>query len=226
MTAVLSKASSLQGPWRWQGHGRALLYALFMTGVATGRPGRPAAATREQALALGTERFLAGERVDVRGIARELGLARATMHRWFGTRESFIGEVLATLAEERIVAIRRRIPGSGPGALVETFYRFNTELVANAGLRTLLAQEQERALRILTSSGGILQPRMVAVVESLISAEIDAGAFAPAIPASSLAYATVRLAEAFLYNDAIIGIRGDVERLRDVEAVLLGVSPP
>ena len=34
----------------------------------------------------------------------------------------------------------------------------------------------------------------------------------------------VRLAESFLYNDAIIGIRGDVARLREVEAVLLGVS--
>ena len=35
----------------------------------------------------------------------------------------------------------------------------------------------------------------------------------------------VRLAEAFLYNDAIIGIRGDTDRLREVEAVLLGLSP-
>jgi len=196
-----------------------------MTGVATGRPGRPAAATREQALALGTDRFLAGERMDVRGIAQDLGLARATMHRWFGTRESFIGEVLATLAEERIVAIRRRIPAGGAEALLETFDRFNHELAALEGLRSLLAQEQERALRVLTSSGGIVQPRVVAVVERLIGDEIDAGAFAPAIATSSLAYATVRLAEAFLYNDAIIGIRGDTERLREVEAVLLGVIP-
>jgi hypothetical protein len=33
----------------------------------------------------------------------------------------------------------------------------------------------------------------------------------------------VRLAEAFLFNDAIAGIRGDVDRLRDVEAAILGV---
>jgi hypothetical protein len=33
----------------------------------------------------------------------------------------------------------------------------------------------------------------------------------------------VRLGEAFLYNDALTGIRGDTQRLRQVEAALLGV---
>jgi AcrR family transcriptional regulator len=195
-----------------------------MTPVATGRPGRPAAATREDAIALAGDRFLAGERVDVRGIALELRLARATMHRWFGTRESFLGEVLAALAEERLAAIRNDTPGAGAAALLDCFDRFNRELAATNGLRLLLASEQERALRVLTSSGGVVQPRVVAAVERLIRAEIDAGTFAPAVAPGSLAYAIVRLAESFLYNDAIIGIRGDTDRLREVEAVLLGVS--
>ena len=195
-----------------------------MPPIATGRPGRPAAASREDALALATERFLAGERVDVRGIALELGLARATMHRWFGTRETFLGEVLAALAEERLLAIRSATAGTGARALLDCFDGFNRELAATRGLRALLAQEQERALRVLTWSGGIVQPRMVAAVERVICAEVDAGTFAPAVAPESLAYAIVRLAESFLYNDAIIGIRGDTERLREVEAVLLGVD--
>src|SRR5271154_3086921 len=195
-----------------------------MADAAAARPGRPAAATRDEAVALATRRLLAGERVDVQAIARELGLARATMHRWFGTRESLVGEVLAALAEERLAGIRGRIPGSGAAALLECFDRFNRELAGTVGLRALLASEQERALRILTSSGGIVQPRLVAAIERLICDEIDAGTFAPALAPSSLAYATVRLAESFLYNDAIVGIRGDTERLREVEAVLLGVS--
>jgi hypothetical protein len=33
----------------------------------------------------------------------------------------------------------------------------------------------------------------------------------------------VRLAEGFLYSDVGAGIRGDVDKLRDVEASLLGV---
>ncbi len=195
-----------------------------MARVATGRPGRPAASTPQAALELATDRFLAGERVDVQAIAQELGLARATMHRWFQTRESLLGELLATLAEERLLAIRRRIGGSGAPALLETFDRFNREVAANPGMRALLAREQERALRVLTSSAGIVQPRVVAAIESLIDAEVQAGRLVPPVAPEVLAYAIVRLGEAFLYNDALAGIRGDTERLREVEAALLGVA--
>jgi AcrR family transcriptional regulator len=195
-----------------------------MVSTATGRPGRPAAASREDALRLARRRFLAGERVDMRGVADELGLARATMHRWFGTREALLGEALAGLAERRLTAIRREVGGTGASALLETCDRFNRELAATPGLGALLAQEQERALRILTSSGGIVQPRMVAAIRALIDAEAATGSFVPSVPADTLAYAIVRLAESFLYNDARFGIRGDTERLREVEAALLGVG--
>jgi AcrR family transcriptional regulator len=195
-----------------------------MTHTVPGRRGRPAAATREAALALATERFVAAQRIDIQAIARELGLARATMHRWFQTREALLGELLATLAEQRLQAIRAEVPGGGARALLETADRFNREVAATRGMRFLLAQEQERALRILTSSGGIVQPRVVAAVEDVIVAEVQAGRYAPVVAPNSLAYAIVRLGEAFLYNDAIVGIRGDTARLREIEAALLGVG--
>jgi AcrR family transcriptional regulator len=178
-----------------------------MPPLATGRPGRPAASTREAALGLATEHFLAGERIDVQAIARELGLARATMHRWFQTRELLLGELLGTLGVERLEAIRRDVGGVGAPALLETFDRFNREVAANRGMRALLAQEQERALRILTSSAGLVQPRLVACIARVIEDEAQAGEYVPPIPADVLAYAIVRLAEAFIYNDALAGIR-------------------
>src|SRR5437588_10965032 len=89
--------------------------------VGGGRPGRPAAASREDALALARSRFLKGERVDVQAIARELGLARAAMHRWFGTREQLLGEVLAELAEQRLQTIREGIDAVGAQALLQCF---------------------------------------------------------------------------------------------------------
>jgi AcrR family transcriptional regulator len=194
-----------------------------MTPVATGRPGRPAASTRQAALELATERFLASERVDVQAIARELGLARATMHRWFQTRDLLLGELLGALAEQRLDAIRLQVAGGGAPALLQTLDRFNREITTTPGMRALLAQEQDRALRILTSSAGLVQQRVVACVTRLIDAETDAGRFVPPIPSEVLAYALVRLGEAFLYNDAVVGIRGDTERLRQVSAALLGL---
>jgi len=195
-----------------------------MTALTAGRPGRPAACTREEALELARKRFLACERVDVQALARELGLARATMHRWFQTRELLLGEVLAALAEERLSAIRRETGGVGAPALLQTLDRFNREVAATRGMRALLAQEQERALRILTSSAGVVQPRVVACIERLIDAEVQAGELVPPTPPDVLAYAITRLGEAFLYNDALAGIRGDTDRLHQVQAALLGAS--
>jgi len=195
-----------------------------MAQLAPGRPGRPAASTRQAALELATERFLAGERVDVQAIARELGLARATMHRWFQTRELLLGEVLAALAERRLQTHRRAVGGSGAPALLETLDRFNREIAATRGLRALLHQEPERSLRILASGSGVVQPRVVASIQDLIEAEVQAGEFVSPVLPEVLAYAIVRLGEAFLYNDALTGIRGDTERLRQVEAALLGVD--
>jgi Tetracyclin repressor-like, C-terminal domain len=64
----------------------------------------------------------------------------------------------------------------------------------------------------------------VAAIAAMIEAEAAAGAYDPPIDPTTLAYAIVRLAEAFIYNDALAGIRGDVEDLRTIEAALLGIE--
>jgi AcrR family transcriptional regulator len=160
----------------------------------------------------------------MRAIARELGLARATMHHWFGTRDLLLGELLASLAEERLSTIRRGVRGHGGPALLKTFDRFNREIAANRGMNLFLAREHQRALRILTSSAGVVQPRVVAGIERLISTEVEAGHFVSPFPPDILAYVFVRMAEAFLYNDSFAGIPRGADRQRAALAALLGVS--
>lgn len=193
--------------------------------TAADRPrGRRAAASREDVLASARRRYLEGERVDLRAVAAEVGLGRATLYRWFGSREALLGEVIAGEAEEYFRRVRARVPGRGAPALLETFDRINRGLARAPALRRFLEQEREVALRTLTSSAGSVQPAAVAAIASLIEAEVRAGAYDPPVDPGTLAYAIVRLAEAFIYNDALAGIRGDVEGLREVEAALLGVS--
>ncbi len=191
-----------------------------MPTVATGRPGRPAAATREQALQLARARFAAGQRVDVQAIARELGLARATMHRWFRTRELLLGAVLADIGQERLIELRRRTGGHGAQALLDSFDAFNRDLARGTGLRALLVAEPDLALRVLTSSDGLVQSRMVATVQQLIQEEIQHG-FQPTLDPDLIAYAIVRLAEAFLYRDVSMGVAAETGRLRQLEQALL-----
>jgi AcrR family transcriptional regulator len=194
-----------------------------MSVPASARRGRPAAASREDVLGAAMHRYLRGERIDVQAIAAQLGLGRATIYRWFGSRDDLIGEVVVLAGEPLIAQARASVPGHGGQALLETFDLINRGLAGSPALRGYVEQERDGALRVLTSNGGRVQPRMVELIADLIAEEVRAGHYAAPVDPTTLGYAVVRLAEAFLYSDAIAGIRGDVDRLIEVEAALLGV---
>jgi AcrR family transcriptional regulator len=186
--------------------------------------GRPAAATREEVIGAAMGQYVRGHRIDVQAIAVELGLGRATIYRWFGSREELIGEVLARRAVPLLKDARREAQGRGGAALLDTFDRFNRCLADAPPLRHFVEAERDAALRIITSGAGIVQPRIVSAIEELIDDEIRAGTYEPTVEPATLAYAIVKLAEAFLFSDGVAGIRGDVDRLREVEAALLGLG--
>ena len=142
---------------------------------ATARRGRPPAASREDVLAAAMYRYLRGRRIDVQEIANELGLGRTTIYRWFGSRELLIGEVLFRSAEPLLEAARGATRERGARALLDTFDRFNRSLAEAPALRQFLQRERQAALRIITSSAGNVQPRMVASITALIDDEIGAG---------------------------------------------------
>jgi AcrR family transcriptional regulator len=189
---------------------------------SSARPrGRPAAASRQDVIDAAMARYLRGRRIDVQAIASELGLGRVTIYRWFGSREGLVGEILVRAAEPLLAEARARAKGRGASLLLDTFDRFNRGLAAAPALRTFVESERD-AGRILTSGSGPVQPRIVAMVTALIEEEAGKGAYEPPVDPATLSYAIVRLAEAFLFNDSG-DMRGDVDRLREVEAALLGV---
>src|SRR5581483_568507 len=195
-----------------------------MGAAMAGKRGRPATASPDEVLELATTQYLNGERLDLTVIAQRLGLGRATIYRWFGSRDGLLGEVIARQLEALVARKRQEVRRHGAEGLLDVFDQINRSLAHATALQRLLEQESAAALRLLTSSSGPVQPRAVAAIERLIVAERDAGRYDPPADPATLAYAIVRLAEAFLYNDAAFGIRGDHERLRAVEAALLGVE--
>ncbi|HEY5429999.1 MAG TPA: QsdR family transcriptional regulator [Solirubrobacteraceae bacterium] len=197
-----------------------------MTGATTRRRGRPATATRDDVLRLARAQYMDGHKVDVTIVARSLGLGRATIYRWFGSRERLLAEVISIELETLVTRERRAVRQRGAKGLLEVFDRINRRLAESVPLRRFVEQERAGAMRLLTGSNGGVQQRSVAAITEMIATEVATGRYqAPADP-QTLAYAIVRLAEAFLYNDAAFGIRGDHERLREVEAALLGLPRP
>jgi AcrR family transcriptional regulator len=188
----------------------------------TGKRGRPATASPDDVLALVTELYLDGQRVDITLVAARLGLGRATIYRWFGSREALLGEVIARQLELLVARKRAEVERRGAAGLLEVLDRVNQTLTRSRAVRRLLEQERHGAMRMLTRSAGVVEPRAVACVQALIEEEMASGYEPPADPAT-LAYALVHLRHAFLWNDATSGVRGDYERLREVQAALLGI---
>ena len=196
-----------------------------MTDTATTvdrRRGRPPAASREDVLGAALHRYLHGRRIDVRAIAAELGLGRTTIYRWFGSREGLVGETVWRAAEPLFDQGRADARGTGGRALLDTFDRINRGLEAAPALRSFLELERD-GLRMLTSSSGHVHRRAVAKIQGFVEDEARAGTYRAPVDPATLGYAIVRLAEAFLFNDETAAMRGDVERLREIEAALLGV---
>ena len=191
---------------------------------AVARRGRPAAASRDDVLATATARYLRGERIDVLSIASELGVGRTTIYRWFGTREELIGEVLQRVTKPLLDQARADALGRGADRLVDTFDRFNRSLVAAPALREFVDREREAAVRIITSGAGNVQRRNVEMITEVIEAEVRAGSYDPPVEPATLGYAIVRLAEAFIFNESATGMGDSVDRLREVEAALLGAT--
>ena len=188
-----------------------------------GRRGRPATASRDDVLAGVTELYLEGQRVDITVVAARLGLGRATIYRWFGSREALLGEVIARQLELLVAHQRAQVRRRGAEGLLEVLDRVNQTLTRSRAVRRLLELERHGAMRMFTSSAGVVEPRAVGCIQTLIEEEMALSGYEPPADPATLAYALVHLRHAFLWNDATNGVRGDYERLREVQAALLGI---
>jgi AcrR family transcriptional regulator len=186
---------------------------------------RPARPTPLDALDLARRRWLAGERLDMGGLASELGISRATLYSWVGSRERLLGEVIWSFAEEGVRQAREGADGTGADYIVDVVERFDHLNASFEPLRRFIEQDPELALRILTSKRGPVQGRMTAVARELLLEQVEAGALVPALDVDTLAYLMVRVAESFLYSDVIAGSEPDVEKAVEVVRVLLHAPP-
>lgn len=165
----------------------------------------PARVTALDAFELAKQKWLAGERIDIGKLAEELGVGRATIFRWVGSKEQLYGEVLSAAFAASIEWARRASTGSGAAFLTEVTRNLLTALSGSVPLRQFVKHDPEFALRIVMSSSSPVESRCVAAVRNLIEGEVAAGHLLPSMDVDSLAYVIVRIAESFLYRDVISG---------------------
>lgn len=178
------------------------------------------------AFILARKKFLAGERVEMKTMAAELGVDRTTLFRWVGNRDELLGEVLCSAAEPTWSKALAGMRSSGAEGVVQVLGDYVHALIESPSLRAFLQAEPERALRLLTTRAGVLQREVVGYVEALLKQEEDRGNLSHPLAVHDLAYLIIRIAESFIYTDLIAGEEPDAEKARTAVAALLGVTAP
>jgi AcrR family transcriptional regulator len=189
-------------------------------------PAGPRKVTALDAFELAKQKWIAGERLDVGKLAEELGVGRATVFRWVGTKEQLYGEVISAAFAQTIEWARRASTGTGAAFLTRVTHNLLSALIASKPLRTFIAHDPEFAMRIVMSSSSPVEYRVVAAVRGLIEAEVVAGHLQPAIDVDSLAYVIVRIAESFLYRDVISGTDPDIDTATKAIGLLFAAQAP
>ncbi len=161
-------------------------------------------------------------RLDMRALAVELGMGRATLYRKVGNRDRLLGEVMWYLTRVAMASALAEAEGrDGADRVVEVLRLFMSAVNGSAELRHLLEAEPEAALRILTSKHGPVQPGVTDALEALLADEEESGHLRLTIDRGTLAYVLVRIGESFLYADVIADQEPDVDAAVAVAARLM-----
>ena len=176
------------------------------------------------ALEAARRHWLVGERIDMGALAKELGVSRATLYSWVGSKERLLGEVIWSFAEAGVRQARETATGTGAAYIVDVVDRFTRLNADFEPLRRFIASDPQLALRLLTSKEGPVQERMIAVARELLEEQIAAGKLKPALDLDTLSYLMVRVSESFLYSDLITGSDPDTEKGVEVVRLLLAAK--
>jgi AcrR family transcriptional regulator len=193
-----------------------------LAGVAAARP------TAIDAFRLARHTFLAGDRVDMQALARALGVDRATLYRWVGSREQLLSEILWSLVEPTVRSLREAsatvpVSQSPASAVIIGTVR---AVIGNAAMQAFLDREGDLALRLLTTKACGFETRVVGLISDMCCAESAAGRLKTVIPLDDLPYVLVRIMESYIYLGLITGEHPDPDRAARVINALLPVSAP
>jgi AcrR family transcriptional regulator len=188
----------------------------------TGTPG----AIPGPIFAAAVDAFVAGQRLDMRSLARRVGVARATLYRRAGNREQLLDQVLWWRARLLLAdQVRASADLAGTDRLTAVIGGVLRAIGADRSVRMFLESEPETALRVMTGSRSAVHQGMAAALENLIDLERGRGTFDAGLDTPTLAFAIVRIADGFLYPDVIADRASAVGRaVTVIEALFRGLD--
>jgi Tetracyclin repressor-like, C-terminal domain len=204
---------------------------VLQTSGNLARPGRVISRSRPKASQAGARSvelaarwIIDGRRLDMQGLADELGISRVTLFRRAGSREALLSKALWLLTQRMLQVAAARWEAERPEGELHTpgtGRHINALVSRSPGLRRLLDDEPALAIRVLTDPRGQVQTGVVAFIEGLLRRDIAEFGLVTIIEPDALAYALVRMGESFLYADVLAARKPDVTTANRLQQALI-----
>ena len=166
--------------------------------------------------------FQAGPRLDMGRLASQLGIGKATLYRWTGSREQLLAEVLTYLSQLTFArALSETEDLQGPERIIEIMRIYLGELLGAEPLRRFIQTETPLAFRLLTTRGGLPQGDIVRMLAETLTYERDTHGMVLRTDAETLAYAIVRISEGYIYVDPVADIEPDIDTAIEIASLLV-----
>jgi AcrR family transcriptional regulator len=123
-------------------------------------------ATPKDALNFAQASFLAEERVDMGTLATQLAISRATLYRWFTSRDQLLERMLVQLAQDFSAAAHVGLDAEGDERVLEFARRLMNATVSFQPLRSFVEREPQLALRLLIGQRGAIH---TAIAQALLT---------------------------------------------------------
>jgi AcrR family transcriptional regulator len=167
--------------------------------------------------------FLDGQRVDMGLLSHDLGVNRATLYRWVGSREQLLVEILWSLTHrtfEKLLANPDTVhrARSRSAAVLDGWLR---AVIASTAMQAFVQNEGDLALRLLTTRAMDYQSRLLGFIRGLLADDLHAKRLRTEIPIEDLTYVVVRIIESYVYLSLITGEQPDADRASRVLQALL-----
>ena len=181
---------------------------------------------REAALRAATSAYLAGEPIDMKVLAAQCGVGRATLYRHVGSRDQLLAVVLeqATIRTFNALQVPRRLHGTQK--VIRQLEQFMVTVVRAEPIRALIDREPVVFMRLVLGPG-LVEEAATRLVQAAIEAELGGDL---QIDAALLAQAIVRVCDSLMYahllNNTEPALAATIEILEVLLRAAVGTAPP
>lgn len=153
-------------------------------------------------------------------LAAEIGVGRATIHRWFGTRERLIGDVLWSLAERSLDDVELEADGRGPDRIAWVVTQLGARFLESRAIRAFVTAEPA-AMRILVAPESQIMERYTARLQRMLEVEQRLEALPSHLRPQELAPVLMRVSAGLTVANLVTDLPPDLATIeRAVRALL------